>query len=183
MGWSTRATSIGTRSPGSVLSGFARRRAAHSCGASPRRLCHRQQAPASQVQIHQPASHEQPVGILRQPAVPHFGPPKDPLDHQEHMFNFRADLRLRSIAGALRLAQGPMAMGFRLDEVLGTGGVLPNHIASPHTRVSCPCSRSGNTWLSCTFAAVAATEWISLVRLSTPRWAFMPKYHWLPFFV
>ena len=26
-------------------------------------------------------------------------------------------------------------------------------------------------------AAVAATEWISLVRLSTPTWAFMPKYH------
>jgi hypothetical protein len=25
--------------------------------------------------------------------------------------------------------------------------------------------------------------WISLVRLSTPKCAFMPKYHWLPFLV
>ena len=25
--------------------------------------------------------------------------------------------------------------------------------------------------------------WISLVRLSTPKCAFMPKYHWFPFFV
>jgi hypothetical protein len=32
-------------------------------------------------------------------------------------------------------------------------------------------------------AGVAATEWISLERLSTPKCAFMPKYHWLPFLV
>ena len=131
MGWSTWGTRIGRRSFGSVLSGFARRRAAHSCGASPRRLRHRHQAPSSQVQIGQAAGDEEPIGILRQPTVPHFGPPKDPLDHQEDMFDFCADLRLGTIAGARRLAQGPMALGFGLDEVLGTGGVLPDHVALP----------------------------------------------------
>ena len=35
--------------------------------------------------------------------------------------------------------------------------------------------------LSATLAAVAATAWISLVRQSTPICAFIPKYHWLPF--
>ena len=42
---------------------------------------------------------------------------------------------------------------------------------------------SGSTVLSATLAGVATTAWISLVRLSTPKCAFMPKYHWLPFFV
>jgi hypothetical protein len=36
---------------------------------------------------------------------------------------------------------------------------------------------------SATLAGVATAAWISLVRLSTPICAFMPKYHWLPFLV
>jgi hypothetical protein len=43
--------------------------------------------------------------------------------------------------------------------------------------------QSGKTRPSATLAGVATTAWISLVRLSTPRCAFMPKYQWLPFFV
>jgi len=38
-------------------------------------------------------------------------------------------------------------------------------------------------WESCTLAAVAATEWIILLLLSTPICAFIPKYHWFPFLV
>src|SRR5262249_46616866 len=53
----------------------------------------------------------------------------------------------------------------------------------PHTRVSLPCSRSGSTVLSATLAGVATTAWISLLRLSTPICAFIPKYHWFPFLV
>src|SRR5688572_5368116 len=75
-----------------------------------RSLGFRPQAPASYVQIRQAAADEQPVGILRQPTVPDFGPSKDPLDHQEHMLDFGADLGLRAIAGTLGLAQEPMAM-------------------------------------------------------------------------
>jgi hypothetical protein len=37
--------------------------------------------------------------------------------------------------------------------------------------------------LSATLAGIADTAWISLVRLSTPKCAFIPKYHWLPFLV
>ena len=29
----------------------------------------------------------------------------------------------------------------------------------------------------------ATAAWISLVRLSMPKCALMPKYHWLPFLV
>ena len=87
-----------------------------------RPLGSRQQASPRHVQIRQPAADIQPVGILRQPTVADFGPPEDPLDDQERMFDFGTDLRLRAIAGPLRLAQRPMAMGFGLDEALGSWG-------------------------------------------------------------
>jgi hypothetical protein len=32
-------------------------------------------------------------------------------------------------------------------------------------------------------AGVATTAWLSLLRLSTPKCPFIPKYHWFPFFV
>jgi hypothetical protein len=42
------------------------------------------------------------------------------------------------------------------------------------------CSRSPSTVLSWTFAAVVTTAWITLLCRSTPKCAFVPKYHWLP---
>src|SRR5215470_18525158 len=48
-------------------------------------------------------------------------------------------------------------------------------------RVSRPCSRYGSASTSDTFAAEARIVWISLVLLSTPTCAFIPKYHCLPF--
>src|SRR5574340_457893 len=102
-----------------------------SGGPRPRPLGCRQQVPACYIQIRQAATDRQPVRILREPPVPHFGPPEDPLDHQEHMLDFGTNLRLRPIAGPLRLAQGPMAMGFRLDEALGMGSMVLNHVALP----------------------------------------------------
>jgi hypothetical protein len=96
-----------------------------------RPLCSRQQTPSSQVQIRQATGDKEPTRILCQPAVPHCGPSKDPLDYQKHMFDFRADFRLGAIAGALRLVQGPVAIGFGLDEVPGSGGALADHVALP----------------------------------------------------
>src|SRR5271168_2479453 len=51
-----------------------------------------------------------------------------------------------------------------------------------HTWISLPCTSRANTRLSAELAAVASTEWISLVFASTLASAFMPKYHCLPFF-
>ncbi len=102
----------------------------------------RQQPPTHHVQIRQAAADEQPVGIFRQPTVPDFGPPEDPLDHQERMFDLRPHLRFRPIPRPLVLTQGPMARGFGLDEALGPGRVLSDHIAlsamggiAPHPRL------------------------------------------------
>jgi hypothetical protein len=41
----------------------------------------------------------------------------------------------------------------------------------------------GKTVLSAALAGVAATAWISLLRLSTPKCPFILKYRWLPFLV
>ena len=76
----------------------------------------------------------QPVGILRQPPIPRFGPPKDSLDHQERMLNLCPDLRIRAVAGSLLLCQWPMPMRFRLDETLGVRRMLPDDVALPAIR-------------------------------------------------
>lgn len=137
------------------------------------------------LEICQPAADLQPVGVLRQPAVADVGLAEDSLDHQERMFNLRLDLRLGEVASPFLLTQQPMAMRFHLDKTLGVGGMVLNHLmlssvgrVAPHPRLL-PMQQTG---LSCTLAAVAATERISLVRLSTSICAFMSKYHWFPFF-
>lgn len=84
-----------------------------------RRLCPRQEPPSRYVQICQPAADLEPVGILRQSPIADFGPSEDPLDHQERMFHFGTDLRLRPVPCPIGLTQRPVAMGFRLDETLG----------------------------------------------------------------
>ena len=44
------------------------------------------------------------------------------------MLNCGTDLRLRAVPGTLRFTQGPMAMGFGLDEALGRRGVVRNDL-------------------------------------------------------
>jgi hypothetical protein len=103
-----------------------------------RSLRSRHEPPPHDVQICQPAADMQPVGILRQSAIADFGPAEDPLDHQERMFNLRPDLRLRTIPGPLLLTQWPMPMRVRLNETLGLGCVLPDHVTLPTLRRVAP---------------------------------------------
>jgi len=91
------------------------------------RACH--QSPTHHVEIRQPATDLEPVGILRQPSIPHFGPAEDPLDHQERMLDFGPNLRFGPILRPLLFTQRPMPMGFPLDETLGVWGMLPDHLA------------------------------------------------------
>ena len=90
------------------------------------------------VPIRSPTATLEPVRILRPPAVPDFGPPEDPLDDHEGMFTFRPDLRLRTIPGSLLLTQWPMPMCLRLDETLGLGGLVPDHVTVPTLRRVAP---------------------------------------------
>ena len=136
--WINTGTQLETRWPGVVDLGNrppADRPEPH-LHTSP--LDSRQQAPPRHIQIRQSAADLEPVGVLRQPSVPDCGPPEDPLDHQERMFNLRPDLRLRTIPGSRLLTQWPMPMRFRLDETLGLGCMLPDHVTLPTIRRVAP---------------------------------------------
>jgi hypothetical protein len=76
-----------------------------------------------------------------------------------------------------------------IDKVLRPRGVPADHrplavirLIAPHPGLVAV-QQIGSTVPSATLAGVATAAWISLVRLSTPKCAFMPKCHWLPFFV
>lgn len=57
------------------------------------------------------------------------------------MLNFCTDLRLRAVPGTRRFTQGPVPMGFGLDEALGLRGVLLNDLALPAVRRIAPYPR------------------------------------------
>jgi len=92
--------------------------------------CH-QPVPPHHIQIRHAATDEQPVRVLRQPTIADFGPPEDSRDHQERRFDFRPHLRLRAGTSPRSLPQRPMTMRFRLDAVLGVGGMVLNHVTLP----------------------------------------------------
>jgi len=112
-----KAICLGPRWSGSICIGGDRPSGRARPRLRTRPLGCRQQASACHVQIRQTATDDQPVGILRQPTVPDFGPPEDPLDHQEHVFDFGTNLRFRPVLRLFVLTQGAMAIGFGLDEL------------------------------------------------------------------
>jgi hypothetical protein len=66
----------------------------------------------------------------------------------------------------------PLTKSFAVGACRRITALWPRYAWSPHTRVSLPCNRSGNTALSATLAGVATAAWISFVRLSTPKCSF-----------
>src|SRR6476646_9347844 len=140
-------------------------------------------------QIGQRAGHDQAVGVLRQSAIAHLGKAEHPLDDPDRMFDPSPHFGLGAVFRPFDLIHNTAMAIASIGEIPGLGGMLFDHRPLSavglitHTRVSCPCNNSGNTVLSAALAGVATTAWISLVRLSTPKCAFIPKYHWLPFLV
>jgi len=140
-------------------------------------------------QIGQRAGHEQAMGVLLEPAIAHLGKAEYPLDDPDRMLDPGPHFGLGAVFRPLDLIHDTAMAVASIGEIPGLGRMLSDHrpLAAvsliTHTRVSCPCSSSGSTVLSATLAGVATTAWISLVRLSIPTCAFIPKYHWLPFFV
>ena len=91
----------------------------------------RQEMPPRDIQIRQAAADEEPGGILRETAIPDFGPAKDPFDHQKRMLDFGPHLGLPPVLRPIGLTEGPVPTGFGVDETLGVGRVLTNHLRWP----------------------------------------------------
>src|SRR5215831_5706621 len=140
-------------------------------------------------QIGQRAGDEQAMEVLVQPAIAHLGKAEHPLDDPDRMLDAGPHFRLGAVFRPLDLIDNTAVAVAAVGEIPRPGRVLADHRSLAavglitHTRLSCPCNSSGKTVLSATLAGVAATAWISRVRLSTPKCAFIPKYHWLPFLV
>src|SRR6201984_2067210 len=145
--------------------------------------------PADHEQVGQRAGHQQAMRVLLQPAIAHLGKAEHPLDDPDRMFDPGPHFGLGAVFRPLDLIDNTAVTVAAIREIPRLGRVLPDHRSLAaiglitHTRVSRPCSSSGNTVLSATLAGVATTAWITLVRLSIPKCAFIPKYHWLPFLV
>src|SRR5215469_15060337 len=132
-----------------------------------------QQMPARDEQIGQCAGHDQAMSVLLQPAIAHLGKAEHPLDDPDRMFDPGPHFGLGTIFRPLDLIDDAAVPVAAIGEVLGLGGVLPDHRTLAAVGLIAP-------YAGLLAVGVATAAWISLVRLSTPICAFMPKYHWLP---
>src|SRR5213076_914204 len=124
--------------------------------------------PTHHEQVGQRAGHEQAMRVLLQPAIAHLGKAEHPLYDPDRMFDPGPHFRLGAVFRPLDLIDNTAVAVAVIGEIAGVGRMLSDHRALaavcliPHTRVSCPCSSSGNTVLSATLAGVATTAGISL---------------------
>src|SRR5262249_15524229 len=116
-----------------------------------------------------------------------LGKAEHPLDDADHVFDPGPHFGLGAVFPPLDLIDNTAMTVAAIGKIPRLGRMLPDHralsavsLVTPHPG-SCPCNSSGRTVLSATLAGVAATAWISLLRLSTPKCPFIPKYHWFPF--
>ena len=140
-------------------------------------------------QIGKRTRHEQAMRVLFEPAIAHLGKAEHPLDNPDRMFDLGPHFGLGAVFGPLDLIDNTTVTVAAIGEIQRPGRMLPDHrpltairLAAPHARFVAA-NRLGSTVLSATLAVVAWTAWISLLRLSTPKCAFTPKYHWFPFLV
>jgi len=116
-------------------------------------------------------------------SVANFLKAEDAFDYPKHVLDFGADLRFAPVRRLDRFVESRTPSVTLVGEVLTRGATARitffwfRYAWSPQTRVSFPCSRWGIPSASATSAADAFAVWISLVRLSTPMWAFIPKDH------
>ena len=121
--------------------------------------------------------------VLLQSSVTHLHKSEFQLHHLKHMLHLRTHARFGSVLGPLLLVNPVLITIATVSVVLRQGGTLLDHfglstigLVTPYPGFF-PMQHSASTVESATLAAVATAVWMILVLLSTPTWAFIPKYH------
>src|SRR5215831_3971699 len=83
------------------------------------RLLPPQDAVAGDEEIGQCTGYDEPMAVLREPAVADLGKPEDPFDYPDWVLNLGADPRRPAVPCPLRAAQWAIAPGLPLGQVAG----------------------------------------------------------------
>src|SRR5215510_4779862 len=127
--------------------------------------------------------------VLLEPAIAHLGKAEHPLDDPDGMLDPSPHSGLGAVFCSLDLIDDAAVAVAAIGEIPGLGCVLPDHrplaaisLVTPYPGLL-PVQQLGQHRAVGDIGGRRYPAWISLVRLSTPKCAFIPKYHWLPFFV
>jgi hypothetical protein len=99
-----------------------------SAATHPRQL---PQGPTQLKDVHQCASHIQPLGILRDAAIAHLGKSEDAFEHQERMLDTSADTGLVAIFAPLQPIDTLLVSVAPMGHVRGARCMPMNHIGLP----------------------------------------------------
>ena len=91
-------------------------------------LAAQQMAPRNE-QIGERAGHQQAMGVLLEPAIAHLGKAEDPFDDPDRVLDPGPYLRLGTVLSPLDQVHHAALAIAAVGEVLGVGGVLPDHRA------------------------------------------------------
>ena len=145
--------------------------------------------PACDKQICECAGDNEAMSVLSEPAVAHFGKAEHAFDAPDRMLDPGAYLGLGAVFRPLDLIHHATVAIAAIGEIFGLCCVLADHRPLAAIRLVAPHAGLVAVQQIRQHPAVGNIGrrrhhwWISLLRLSTPKCPFIPKYHWFPFFV
>src|SRR5436309_10828808 len=127
--------------------------------------------------------------VLFQPAIAHFGKAEHPLDNPDRMFDPGSHFGLGAVFRPLDLIDNTAVAVAAIGEIAGLGRMLPDHrplsavgLITPHAGLL-PVQQLGQHRA---VGDIGGRRHHGVDHLSAAvhaQCAFMPKYHWFPFFV
>ena len=120
------------------------------------------------------------MGVLLQTAVAHLGKAEHPLDDPDRMLDPGPHFGFGAVFRSLDLIHDAAVVVAAIDEIPGLGSVLPDHRALAAVGLITPYSGLlpvHQLGLSGDIGRCRHHRTDELVRLSTPKCAFIPKYH------
>jgi hypothetical protein len=145
-----------------------------------------QKSSSTQVQIGQSEVYHEAIGVLGDAAIANFFKAEDALEDVESMFDSRTHARFRSVRHSFAIGDGFEREEWRCVKSLAHGAFARISAVAAICRVA-PNARLvaaqeiADHAVVVNVRGVVTNECTTREELSTPMYAFMPKYHSLPF--